>query len=87
MSEALLQEQGSRRGVNCRCGCRRTIPHSPASCRWESLRAAAHGLRTRPLDERVRPCFAERLPAAGDPRLAGKLTPEREAELIALALR
>jgi 2'-hydroxyisoflavone reductase len=50
-------------------------------------RAVAHGLRTRTLDQTVRAVLAEPLPAAGDPRRAGKLTPEREAELIALAAR
>jgi len=48
-------------------------------------RAVAHGLRTRPLDDTVRAVLAEPPPAAGDPRLAGRLAPAREAELIALA--
>lgn len=48
-------------------------------------RAIAHGLRTRPLGDTVRAVLAEPLPAAGDARLAGRLAPQREAELIALA--
>lgn len=45
-------------------------------------RAAAHGLRTRPLDDTVRDVLAEGLPAADDKRRAGKLTTEREAQLL-----
>lgn len=47
-------------------------------------RAIAHGLRTRPLADTVRAVLAEPLPAADDPRLAARLAPAREAELIAL---
>ena len=50
-------------------------------------RAVAHGLRTRPVGATVQAILAEPLPEAGDARRAGKLTPEREAELIASALR
>jgi hypothetical protein len=50
-------------------------------------RALSHGLRTRALGETVRAVLAELLPTPADPRRAGKLTPGREAELIALAAR
>ena len=45
--------------------------------------AVALGLRTRPLADIVRGVLAESLPEPGDARLVGKLTREREAELIA----
>ncbi|HEX7385093.1 MAG TPA: hypothetical protein VF291_12335, partial [Burkholderiaceae bacterium] len=48
-------------------------------------RAIENGLRTRPLDDTVRAVLAEGRPAAGDARLAGRLTPEREAALIGIA--
>ena len=48
-------------------------------------RAAAHGLRTRPVGDTVRDVLAEGLPAADDKRRAGKLAPEREAQLLRLA--
>lgn len=48
-------------------------------------RAEACGLRTRPIADTVRDVLAEGLPTAGDKRRAGKLTPEREAALLALA--
>lgn len=46
-------------------------------------RAAAAGLRTRPLRETIAAVLAEGLPAPDDRRRAGKLTPEREAQLLA----
>lgn len=49
-------------------------------------RAIASGLRTRPLADTVRAVLAEPMPAAGDPRVAARLSREREAELIAQAL-
>ena len=48
-------------------------------------RVAAYGLRTRPIEDTARDVIAEGLPPADDRRRAGKLTPEREAELLALA--
>lgn len=48
-------------------------------------RAAAHGLRTRPIEDTARDVIAEGLPPADDRRRTGKLTPAREAELLALA--
>jgi 2'-hydroxyisoflavone reductase len=48
-------------------------------------RAAAHGLRTRPIEDTARDVVAEGLPPPDDRRRAGKLTPEREAQLLALA--
>ena len=49
-------------------------------------RAASLGLRTRPLDDIVRGVLAESIPPADDARLAGKLTPAREAALLSLAV-
>jgi 2'-hydroxyisoflavone reductase len=46
-------------------------------------RAAATGLRTRPLRETVAAVLAEGVPPADDRRRAGKLTREREADLLA----
>jgi 2'-hydroxyisoflavone reductase len=46
-------------------------------------RAAAAGLRTRALRETIAAVLAEGLPAPDDKRRAGKLTPAREAELLA----
>lgn len=48
-------------------------------------RAEAHGLRTRPVEDTARDVIAEGLPPPEDRRRAGKLTPEREAQLLALA--
>jgi 2'-hydroxyisoflavone reductase len=48
-------------------------------------RAAAHGLRTRPIADTVRDVLAEGLPPSDDKRRAGKLTPQREAALLRLA--
>lgn len=49
-------------------------------------RAEAHCLRTRPVEDTARDLIAEGLPPPGDRRRAGKLTPEREAQLLALAV-
>ncbi|KQU67735.1 MULTISPECIES: NAD-dependent epimerase/dehydratase family protein [unclassified Rhizobacter] len=46
-------------------------------------RARAAGLQTRPLRETAADILAEPLPAADDPRRHGKLTPQRERELLA----
>ena len=46
-------------------------------------RAAAAGLRTRPLRETIAAVLDEGIPPRDDRRRAGKLTPEREAELLA----
>ena len=46
-------------------------------------RAAAAGLRTRPLHETIAAVLDEGLPPDDDPRRAGKLTREREAQLLA----
>ncbi len=46
-------------------------------------RAAAAGLRTRPLRETIGAVLDQGLPAPDDKRRAGKLTPQREAELLA----
>ena len=51
--------------------------------RIDTARAEATGLRTRPLPETVAAVLGEGLPAADDPRRAGKLTREREAALLA----
>jgi len=48
-------------------------------------RAAAYGLRTRPIEDTARDVVAPGLPAADDWRRAGKLTPAREAELLRIA--
>lgn len=50
-------------------------------------RAVAAGLRTRPLAETVQAVLAEGMPAADDPRIAGRLSRARESELIALSRR
>ena len=49
-------------------------------------RALAHGLRTRGVEDTVQGAPAESQPGAADPRRTGKLTSEREAQLIALAM-
>ena len=46
-------------------------------------RSRAAGLRTRPLANVVHDILAAALPAPGDARLATKLSPERERELLA----
>ncbi|MEP7102764.1 MAG: NAD-dependent epimerase/dehydratase family protein [Burkholderiales bacterium] len=46
-------------------------------------RAAAAGLRTRPLHETIAAVLEEGVPPADDKRRAGKLTRERESELLA----
>jgi len=46
-------------------------------------RAVATGLRTRPLRETVAAVMDEGLPAPDDKRRAGRLTRERETELLA----
>jgi 2'-hydroxyisoflavone reductase len=63
------------------------LPSHDATYRGHSrvslARAEAAGLRTRPLRETVRAILDKPLPGAEDPRRAGKLTREREAQLIA----
>jgi 2'-hydroxyisoflavone reductase len=56
---------------------------TPAGFTRDLRRAAAHGLRTRPLRETVAAVLAEGTPPADDARRAGKLTREREARLLA----
>ena len=51
--------------------------------RIDLTRATASGLRTRPLRDTVAAVLDEGLPAPGDKRLAGKLTREKEAQLLA----
>jgi 2'-hydroxyisoflavone reductase len=48
-------------------------------------RAAAHGLRTRSIEDTARDIVAAGLPPPDDWRRAGKLTPAREAELLRIA--
>ena len=51
--------------------------------RIDTVRAWAAGLRTRPLRETIAAVLDEGLPPPDDPRRAGKLTREREAQLLA----
>ena len=51
--------------------------------RVDLSRSIAAGLATRPLAETIAAVLDEGLPAPGDPRRQGKLTPEREAGLLA----
>ena len=60
-----------------------TQPQYRGFNRVDLARATATGLRTRPLRETVAAVMAEGVPAAEDRRRAGKLTREREAELLA----
>jgi 2'-hydroxyisoflavone reductase len=48
----------------------------------DGSRARASGLRTRPLADTLAAILAEGVPPANDPRRRGKLTQEREAELL-----
>jgi 2'-hydroxyisoflavone reductase len=59
-------------------------PENHAQSRVDLMRAERAGLRIRPLDDTVRAVMDEGVPAADDPRRRGKLTPQREAELLAL---
>ena len=61
-----------------------TDPEYAGFCR-DLGRAVAAGLRTRPLRETIAAVLDEGVPPADDARRAGKLTREREAELLALA--
>ena len=85
VAEAFLHRARRRAaGTSCRSGCLRPIPTTSASRRVDCSRAVAAGLSrgrsprpsTRSLDE-----FATLV--ADDPRRRGKLTRERERELIA----
>ena len=60
-----------------------TEPDYAGFMRVSLARAEAAGLRTRPLRETVAAVLDEGLPAADDKRRAGKLTREREAQLLA----
>jgi 2'-hydroxyisoflavone reductase len=60
-----------------------TDPEYAGFNRVDLRRAEAAGLRTRPLRETVAAVLDEGLPPADDKRRAGKLTREREAQLIA----
>jgi len=61
-----------------------TDPEYAGFNRIALTRAEAHGLRTRPLRETVAAVLDEGIPAADDKRRAGKLTREKEAELLAV---
>ncbi len=58
-------------------------PEYAGFMRVSLARAEAAGLRTRPWRETVAAVLDEGLPAADDPRRAGKLTREREAKVLA----
>jgi 2'-hydroxyisoflavone reductase len=60
-----------------------TDPDYAGFMRVSLARAEAAGLRTRPLRETIAAVLDEGLPAADDPRRAGKLSREREAQLLA----
>jgi 2'-hydroxyisoflavone reductase len=57
-------------------------PEHQGHSRVDIARALAAGLSTRPLAETIAAVLDEGVPAADDPRRRGKLTPEREAELL-----
>ena len=58
-------------------------PEHRGHSRVDLARAIAAGLATRPLAETIAAVVDEGLPGPDDPRRRGKLTPEREAELLA----
>lgn len=85
VSEALLVAQGVAPWTELPLWLPASDPEFAGFNSISVVRAAALGLRTRSLDDIVRGVLAEPLPEPGDKRLAGKLTREREAELLAMA--
>ncbi len=61
-----------------------TDPEFAGFNRIDLTRAEANGLRTRPLRESVAAVLDEGIPAGDDKRRAGKLTREKEVELLAV---
>lgn len=80
VSEALLVDQGVGPWVDLPLWLPSADPQYAGFNAVDVSRAVAHGLRTRALDDTVQAVLA-------GPPCAGKMTPEREAELIALAAR
>ena len=85
VSEALLKAQGVAPWRELPLWLPADDPEFAGFMAVDIGRAIAHGLRTRPLDETVQAVLAEPPPGADDPPRAGKLSPEREAELLRLA--
>ncbi len=85
VAESMLSEQGVAPWTGLPLWMPASDPDTAGLMTIDISRAVANGLRTRSTAETVRAVLAEPLPAAGDARLANKLTREREAALIALA--
>jgi len=83
VSEAFLVEQGVQAWSELPLWLPSDDPAYRGFSRVDVGRAVATGLRTRPLSEIIAAVMDEGIPAPDDKRRAGKLTREREAELLA----
>jgi len=85
VSEALLQSQGINPWTELPLWLPSTDPEYAGFMSVDIERARVHGLCTRPLEETVAAVLAEAPQTSDDPRLAGKVSLAREAEIIGLA--
>jgi 2'-hydroxyisoflavone reductase len=83
VGEAFLQQHAVQPWSELPLWLPSTEPDYAGFMRVSLARTEAAGLRTRPLRETVAAVLDEGLPAADDKRRAGKLTREREAQLLA----
>ncbi|WP_457328540.1 NAD-dependent epimerase/dehydratase family protein [Rhizobacter sp. P5_C2] len=83
VSEAFLQAEGVRLWTELPLWIPASEADSQGFLAVSVARAQAAGLRTRPLHETAADILAEPIPAPDDARRQGKLTPQREQELLA----
>ena len=83
VGEAFLLERGIEPWSELPLWLPSTDPEYAGFNRVDLSRALANGLRTRPLRDTVVAVLDEGLPASDDKRRAGKLTREKEAQLLA----
>jgi 2'-hydroxyisoflavone reductase len=83
VGEAFLLERGVEPWSELPLWLPSTDPEYAGFNRVDLSRALANGLRTRPLRDTVVAVLDEGLPASDDKRRAGKLTREKEAQLLA----
>ena len=83
VGEAFLQAEGVRLWTELPLWIPASEADSQGFLAVSIARALAAGLRTRPLHQTAADILAEPMPAPDDPRRDGKLTPQREQELLA----
>ena len=82
VGESFLIEQGVQPWSELPLWLPSSDPEYAGFNRVDVGRACAAGLRTRPLHDTVAGVLDEGLPTADDPRRKGKLTRDREAQLL-----